>query len=89
MVSAHRWQQTALFEPANTGQMIQEHYTGLPGGYSSFYFNTVPTDATLAGIGVDKWQVASVVGILAVAALGGFVAWRQRDMLAAWRKARK
>lgn len=51
MVSASRWQQSPLFEPANTGQMIQEHYTGLPGGYSSFYFDQIETGATLAGLG--------------------------------------
>lgn len=46
MLMLSAWQQTTQFEPDNPGQMIQEHYTGLPGGYSSFYFNRVPTGVT-------------------------------------------
>lgn len=49
MIQLDRWQQTAVFEPDNPGQQIQEHYTGLPGGYSSFYYNRVPVEATLQG----------------------------------------
>ncbi len=50
MYKLDRWQQTPNFDPSNPGQMIQEHYTGLPGGYSSFYYNKVPTEATLQGV---------------------------------------
>lgn len=49
MYTLARWEQTGLYDPTNPGQMINEHYTGLPGGYSSFYYNRIPSDAALAG----------------------------------------
>ena len=42
MILLDAWQQTPYFEPDNPGQQVQEHYTGLPGGYSSFYWNRIP-----------------------------------------------
>ena len=49
MYTLARWEQTGLYDPTNPGQLIGEHYTGLPGGYSSFYWNRIPSDAALAG----------------------------------------
>lgn len=71
MILLDTWQQTALFDPTNPGQRTIESYTGLPGGYSSFYFNRVPNTASaLNGIGED---IAKKLGgwALVAALLGG------------------
>lgn len=91
MVSAARWQQSPLFDPTNAGQMIQEHYTGLPGGYSSMYFNRIPTDASLAGLGaatVDWYQLGAALAGVAVVATIGLLGWKQRDLIKKWRTSR-
>lgn len=69
MYKLDRWEQTPVFDPSNPGQMIQEHYTGLPGGYSTFYYNKVPTNATLQGVLSD----ATDKGIRAGMFLGGLL----------------
>ena len=74
MILMSSWQQSPLFEPDNPGQMVQERYTGLPGGYSSFYFNRVPNDAVLQGSSLAAaqgskvgWVLGALFGLAAVA----------------------
>lgn len=80
MLSLTQWRQSPVFDMFNPGQMIQEHYTGLPGGYSSYYFDRVPTDATLMGLGDDDGSMRSIVwGGLILGVLGGsYYAWNRR-----------
>jgi hypothetical protein len=82
MISLDQWKQSAVFEPDNPGQQIQEHYTGLPGGYSSFYWNRVPTQATLQGLRDAATASGIKTGLLVagmILALGsGFVWLRNR-----------
>lgn len=76
MIRLDTWQQTTEFDPTNPGQRLIEQYTGLPGGYSTFYFNRVPNTAaalngTLAGGSSLTKPLLVVVGLVA-----GFLAWR-------------
>lgn len=70
------YEQTGIFDPTNPTQRKREVYTGIPGGYGSFYWNVVPTDAGLKGAGlgfwtsIPSWGQALLVG--AVAAVGGY-----------------
>ncbi len=60
------WEQTALFEPGNPNQRTHVRYTGVPGGYGSFYFNRVPTTAKLQGIfdTLPDWATIGIIGLL-------------------------
>lgn len=66
MVHLSSWQQVADFQPDNPGQMVQEHYTGLPGGYSSFYFNRVQDSSQLVGTLAQAQgsRIGAVLGVL-------------------------
>jgi hypothetical protein len=44
-----QWQQSAVFNPGDPTQKKIEQYTGIPGGYSSFYFNRRPVQGQLDG----------------------------------------
>lgn len=72
MVTLSQWQQTPAFDPTNPGQKIVEQYTGLPGGYSSFYFNPIPPTATLAGspVGALAEAQGQTIGLIAGTVLG-------------------
>lgn len=73
MHTLDRWQQTGVYDPTNPGQMIQEHYTGLPGGYSSFYYNRIPTDSVLAGALAEAQGVRLGLGLGVVIGLGAIL----------------
>jgi hypothetical protein len=74
------WEQSPTFDPYNPNQIIREVYTGIPGGYGSFYFNKVPTTTSLNGAlgsaisGLPAWGQVLVVGGLA--AVIGFVGFK-------------
>ena len=62
------WEQSALFEPGNPNQRTYVQYTGIPGGYASYYYNKVPTTAKLQGIfdTMPDWLSAGIIGLLGV-----------------------
>lgn len=72
------WEQSAQFDPTNPDQKQLIYYTALPGGYSSFYYNKVPTTANLLGLnGLGDvtdfstwpgWAQGLLVGAIGVAA---------------------
>ena len=72
------WEQSAQYDPLNPNQKTYVYYTGVPGGYGSFYYNRVPTTATLSGaLGVSTlpdWAQAGLVGLAGLAI--GFIGWR-------------
>ena len=88
MLMTKAYEQTAVYDPTNPGQIrrVTRAYPG-DGGYSSFYFNPVGTGGTLNGLrglnGFDTWpawaQIATVGGI--AAAVGFFVMDRFGDRL--------
>jgi hypothetical protein len=49
MLMLDQWEQTAVFNPGDPTQKKIEQYTGIPGGYSSFYFNRRPVQGQLDG----------------------------------------
>jgi len=49
MLTQTHWKETFDYEPWNPTQKAMVHYTGLPGGYSTFYYNHVPNTTTLVG----------------------------------------
>jgi hypothetical protein len=69
------WEQAAQFDPTNPNQKQLIYYTALPGGYSSFYYNQVPTTAQLNGLRglglasfseLPTWAQAASVAVLGV-----------------------
>jgi len=63
------WEQTAQYDPLNPNQIVQTYYTGVPGGYGSFYYNKVPTTSQLLGLGdttIPDWLTAVLVGAVGV-----------------------
>lgn len=80
MIKLDQWQQSAVFEPDNPGQQIQEHYTGLPGNYSSFYWNRVPVEATLSGVFAEARSKGVKAGLImgALLAVGSLVYLRAK-----------
>ncbi len=69
------YEQTAVFDPNNPNQVIREAYT--PGGFSSFYFNRIPTESSLGGLGtgftgMPSWLQLGLVGLIGAA--GGYFA---------------
>ena len=66
-----QWEQAAQYDPMNPNQKTYVYYTGIPGGYGSFYYNRVPTTATLSGLGdtpIPDWMSALLVGLVGVGA---------------------
>ena len=71
------WEQSAQYDPLNPNQKTYVYYTGVPGGYGSFYYNRAPTTATLSGAlgaALPDWATASIVGLVGVAV--GFLGWK-------------
>ena len=55
MLTQTHWKETFDYEPWNPTQKAMVHYTGLPGGYSTFYYNHIPnTTATLGYPGLPS-----------------------------------
>lgn len=80
MLAIKTYQQTGLFDPYNPTQRKREVYTGIPGGYGSFYWNVQPNTATLGGLrglgafsfsALPTWQQVGIVGAVG-AGLGYF-----------------
>ena len=73
MTSLSTWEQSAIYDPTNPNQRTYVYYTGIPGRYSSFYYNRVPTTAKLQGVfdSMPDWTTALLVGLLG-AGLGFF-----------------
>lgn len=66
-----QWEQAAQYDPMNPLQKTYVYYTGIPGGYGSFYYNQVPTTAQLNGLGdtsIPDWVSALLVGLVGVGA---------------------
>jgi hypothetical protein len=84
MQQLQTFEQSAIFDPTNPDQIVYERYTGIPGGYGSFYFNRVPTATqrlngrSLAGtMSIPVWlQALLVAGTAAGAAYGGMRLYR-------------
>jgi hypothetical protein len=82
MQQLQTFQQSGMFDPTNPNQIVYERYTGIPGGYGSFYFNRVPTDTQrLNGLRgsmtTPVWlQALLVAGIAAGAGYGGMRLYR-------------
>lgn len=77
-----QYEQTGIRDPSNPNQQQYVQYAQIPGGYSSWYVNRVPSTAVLSGSGLGlAWTDISptmqmvIVGIAGAAA--GFFAWRQ------------
>lgn len=73
MTNLTTWEQAAQFDPTNPNQIARIYYAGLPGGYSSYYYNKVPTTAKLSGLnglGFSFSGMPSFVQMLFVGALG-------------------
>lgn len=67
------WEQTGMYDPTNPNQITHVRYTGMPGGYGSFYYNRVPNTAVLQGLGaaLPAWATTGLV-LLGGVALGYF-----------------
>jgi hypothetical protein len=77
------WEQSAQFDPTNPNQITHVRYTGIPGGYGSFYYNRVPNQSTLLGASLGDVTSPSTwpswLQALAVAGIGGVVGfWGMR-----------
>lgn len=75
------WEQSPTFDPYNPNQIIREAYTAIPGGYGSFYFNKVPTDSKLQGLGTATGfaslsPMVQAVIVTGLAAVIGFYGWK-------------
>lgn len=78
MTNLTTWEQAAQFDPTNPLQKQYIYYTGLPGGYGSFYYNQVPTTAQLKGLGdvtsFSTWPTwAQALSVAALGAALGFI----------------
>ena len=64
------WKQDALYDPSNPDQRVYHYYTGIPGGYGSFYYSKVPTTAKLQGVfdSAPSWLTAGIVGLIGIGA---------------------
>lgn len=49
MLALKTYAQTGIYDPLNPNQRIREAY--VPGGFSSFYFNRIPNESSLKGLG--------------------------------------
>lgn len=60
------WKQDAIYDPTNPDQRVYHRYTGIPGGYGSFYYSKVPTTAKLQGVldSAPSWLTAGIVGLV-------------------------
>jgi len=65
-----QWEQTWQYDPTNPLQKSYAYYTGIPGGYSTFYYNRVPTTAQLSGLGLSWSDIPDWVTMALVTATG-------------------
>jgi hypothetical protein len=76
------YEQAALADPSNPNQREVQRYTQIPGGYSTFYYNRVPTTAQMSGVGLGAgmWDGIGTIGqtlvVGLVALAGGFFGYR-------------
>lgn len=56
MLTQTHWKETFEYEPWNPAQRGIVHYTGLPGGYSTFYYNQVPNTTGLVGPQLPRYM---------------------------------
>jgi hypothetical protein len=70
MLTQTHWKETFKYEPWNPAQRGIEHYTGLPGGYSTFYYNQIPNTTQLMGAEEGR-SVGWVLAFWGFAALAG------------------
>jgi hypothetical protein len=56
MLTQTHWKETFEYEPWNPAQRGVVHYTGLPGGYSTFYYNQIPNTTTLVGPELPRYM---------------------------------
>jgi hypothetical protein len=84
MYALKTYEQSAVFDPTNPHQRIREEYASDPGTWASYYFNEVPTTATLGGLGaglgaswtsVPGWAQIAIVG--AIGAAAGYFGWQR------------
>jgi hypothetical protein len=70
------WEQAAMADPSNPNQHEVQRYTQIPGGYSTFYYNKVPTTAQMMGhgLGAGVWDGLGTFGQTIVVGLVGFAA---------------
>jgi hypothetical protein len=75
-----QWQQSAVFNPGDPTQKKIEQYTGIPGGYSSFYFNRRPVQGQLDGPFTSGIATGAgvTIGVLFGTILIGAGAWGLR-----------
>ena len=70
MLALKTFEQTGVYDPNNPSQRIREVYT--PGGYSSFYFNRVPNESSLKGLGfldsLPSFAQIAIVGLVGAGA---------------------
>lgn len=77
MLALKTFEQTGVYDPNNPTQVIKEAY--VPGGYASFYFNRLPNQSSLNGLGsFGTMSPMAQIGIVAaVGVVVGFFAMRQ------------
>jgi len=73
------YDQVGVWDPTDPSIRMREVYTGIPGGYGSFYWKTSPSDAQLKGLGTGGWTGLpswAQLGIIAASAVGiGYFGW--------------
>ena len=73
MLAMKTYEQSAVFDPTNPYQRVRALRGGMPGGWTSYYFNRVPNEASLGGIseswaGLPQWAQIGAVAVAAAAA---------------------
>lgn len=77
-----QYEQTGIRDPSNPNQQQYIQYAQIPGGYSTWYVNKIPSTATLSGggLGLAWTDISPTMQMLIVGAVGaaaGFFGWRQ------------
>lgn len=80
MQMLYGWEQTAVFNPADPTQKKIETYTGVPGGYSSFYFNRVKPAGSLMGLRGTSPITWRSLAIYSLVAVGGWWAMKKTGL---------
>jgi hypothetical protein len=78
MYALKTYEQTGVYDPTDPTQRIREEYAGNPGRWASFYWNVVPTEGELRGLGagwasIPNWGQIAIVG--AIGAAAGYFGW--------------
>lgn len=77
------WEQSAVYDPTNPHQIQKVQYAQIPGGYASYYYNRVPTTATLKGalgdvLDPSTWSPTfQMLAVGLLSAVAGFYGWRR------------